>query len=141
MTFRASHATTRRAAVAPLAALLMALLVGMLAFSIDIGYICSVEAELQNAADSAALAGAQQMQSAFVSYYSPGQTQQQQIYLQVTTNTSNPTSPIPTAQQFAAANRAGGVFVQVPTSDISFSYYDGTNPFVAASYPNYFPNT
>ena len=40
-----NHTGKRRGAVAPLAALLMALLVGMLAFSIDIGYICSVEAE------------------------------------------------------------------------------------------------
>jgi hypothetical protein len=29
----------------------------------------------------------------------------------------------------------------VPTSDIRFSYYDGTNPPISASYPNYFPNT
>jgi len=71
----------RRAAVIPLAALLMTFLVGMLAFSIDIGYICSVQAELQDAADAAALAGAQQLQNLFVSYYFPGQTQQQQIYL------------------------------------------------------------
>jgi uncharacterized membrane protein len=81
--------SNRRAAVVPMAALLMTLLVGMLAFSVDIGYICAVEAELQNAADSAALAGAQQMQNSFVLYYSPGQTQQQQIYLQLTSNTSD----------------------------------------------------
>lgn len=141
MTSRTANRKTRRAAIAPLAAILMTMMVGMLAFSIDIGYICSVEAELQDAADAAALAGAQQMQNAFVSYYAPGQTQQQQIFLQVTTNTSNPASPIPTAQQYAAYNRAGGVYIQVPTTDISFSYYDGTNPFVPASYPNYFPNT
>lgn len=133
--------STRRAAVVPMAALLMTFLVGMLAFSIDIGYMCAVEAELQNAADAAALAGAQQIQNAFVSFYSPGQTQQEQIYFQVTTDTSNPASPIPTAQRFAALNQAGGVYVQVPVSDISFSYYDGTNPPVAASYPNYFPNS
>jgi hypothetical protein len=119
----------------------MTLLVGMLAFSIDLGYICAVQAELQNAADAAALAGAQQMQDPFVSFYSPGQTQQQQIYNQVTTDTSNPGSPIPTAQRYASYNQAGGVNLQVQTSDISFSYYDGTNPFVPASYPNYFPNT
>ncbi len=141
MTYRNARLDVRRAAIIPMAAILMTMMVGMLAFSIDIGYICAVEAELQNAADAAALAGAQQMQSPFVSYYSPGQTQQQQIFLQVTTDTSSASSPIPTAQQFAAANRAGGVNIQVPTSDISFSYYDGTNPFVAASYPNYFPNT
>lgn len=133
--------STRRAAVVPMAALLMTFLVGMLAFSIDIGYMCAVEAELQNAADAAALAGAQQIQNAFVSFYSPGQTQQEQIYFQVTTDISNPASPIPTAQRFAALNKAGGVYVQVPVSDISFSYYDGTNPPVAASYPNYFPNS
>lgn len=132
---------TRRAAVAPLTALLMTGLIGMLAFSIDLGYICAVEAELQNAADAAALAGAQQMQSAFVNFYAPGQTQQQDIYLQVTTDTSNSASPIPTAQRFAAKNQAGGVSIQVPASDISFSYYDGTNPFIPASYPTYFPNT
>ena len=131
----------RRGAVVPLAALLMTLLVGMLAFSIDIGYICSVEAELQNAADSAALAGAQQLQNAFVQFYAPGQTQRQQIYNTATTDTSNPNSPIPTAQRFAAANQAGGVYVQVPASDITFSYYDGTNAPVPASYPTQFPNT
>jgi hypothetical protein len=141
MTFRSNPPRIRRAAVAPMAALLMTILVGMLAFSIDIGYICAVEAELQNAADAAALAGAQRMQNAFVAYYSPGQTQQNQIYLQVTTDTSNPASPIPTAQRYAAYNQAGGVNIKVPASDISFSYYDGTNPFIPASYPNYFPNT
>lgn len=141
MTFHTISLKKRRAAVIPIAALLMGLLVGMLAFSIDIGYICAVQAELQNAADAAALAGAQQMQTPFVSFYSPGQTQQSQIYLQVTTDTSDSSSPIPTAQRYAAYNQAGGVNIQVPTSDISFSYYDGTSPFIPASYPTYFPNT
>jgi Flp pilus assembly protein TadG len=140
-----NHRGQRRGAVVPLAALLMAMLVGMLAFSIDLGYICAVEAELQNAADSAALAGAQQLQTLFVQYYSPsangGLAQQSSIYNQSTTDTSNPNSPIPTAQRFAAANQAGGVYVQVPVSDISFSYYDGTNPPVPAAFPNLFPNT
>lgn len=143
MTLRILPTRNRRAAVAPLAALLMTFLVGMLAFSIDIGYICSVQAELQDAADAAALAGAQQLQTPFVSYFSPGLTesQQQQIYNTVTTNTSNPASPIPTAQQYAAYNQAGGVYVQVPTTDVRFQYYDGTT-FSAPNYSNnFFPNT
>jgi Flp pilus assembly protein TadG len=141
MTFRILASPRRRAAVAPLAALLMTFLVGMLAFSIDIGYICSVQAELQDAADAAALAGAQQLQNLFVAYYFPGQTQQQQIYLTATTDVSNPASPIPTAQRYAAYNQAGGVYVQVPVTDISFRYYDGTT-FSAPSYANnLFPNT
>ncbi len=130
----------RPATVMPLAALLMTFLVAMLAFSIDIGYVCAVEAELQDAAGAAALAGAQQLQSAFVAYYSPGQTQKQQIYTTVTTDTSSSSSPVPTAQRYAAYNQAGGVYIQVPTSDIQFQYYNGTT-FSTASYPNKFPNT
>ena len=145
MTIRMTPSRNRRAAIAPLAALLMTFLVGMLAFSIDIGYICSVQAELQDAADAAALAGAQQLQTPFVNFYSPGMTEAQQkvIFLTVTTDTSSPSSPIPTAQQYAAYNQAGGVYVQVPTSDVSFSYYDGTT-FNSASFGNgnnLFPNT
>ncbi len=137
-----NHTGKRRGAVVPLAALLMTLLVGMLAFSIDVGYICSVEAELQNAADAAALAGAQQLQNSFVQFYAPGvsSSQQQQIYNTVTTDTSSSSSPIPTAQRIAVANQAGGVNVQLPTSDISFQYYDGTNAPVPASIA-LFPNT
>src|SRR6516162_9043916 len=117
MRFRITRSTVRRAAIVPMAALLMTLLVGMLAFSIDIGYICAVEAELQNAADAAALAGAQQMQTYFVNYYSPGQTQQQAIFLDLTTNANNPNGAIANAQQYAAYNKAGGVNIQVPASD------------------------
>jgi Flp pilus assembly protein TadG len=145
MTFHVLASQNRRAAVVPMAALFMIFLVGMLAFSIDIGYICSVQAELQDAADAAALAGAQQLQDLFVQYYFPGQTQQQQIYLQATTNVNayDPSlgNPVLMAQRFAAYNQAGGVYVQVPVTDISFSYYDGTT-FSSPSYANnLFPNT
>lgn len=134
----------RRAAVTPLAALFMVVLVGMLAFSIDLGYVVAVRGELQNTADAAALAGAQQLQTLYVSYYSPGQTQQQAYYLTATTDVAGPngeTPPISSAQTFAAANQAGGVYITVPTTDVSFSYYDGVNAPIAAAYPNVFPNT
>ena len=45
----------RRGAVVPLFALLVVPLMGMLAFSIDLGYIALVATDLQTAADSAAL--------------------------------------------------------------------------------------
>jgi Flp pilus assembly protein TadG len=126
--------------VAPLAAFLVVGLLAMMAFSIDIGYVVAVKSELQNAADAAALAGAEQLQQQFVLYYSPGQTQQQQIYTYVTTNTTDANAPIPTAQRFAGYNQAGNVPVTVPTSDVTFSYYDGTT-FSDPSYPGQFPNT
>jgi Flp pilus assembly protein TadG len=131
---------SRRGAVAPLAALLLALLVGMLAFAIDVGYIAVVKGELQNAADAAALAGAARLQNPYVQYYLPGQLNQLAIYNGVS-DTSDPNSAVSTAQRFAKANVAGGVNITVPADDITFSYYDGTNPFTAASYPLTFPNT
>jgi Flp pilus assembly protein TadG len=133
----------RRGAIAPLAALLATLLIGMLAFAIDTGYIVAVRAELQNAADAAALAAAQRLQQPFVQFYSPGQTNsgRQTIYDAVTTDTTTATSPICTAQQFGKANSAGNVSVSVLSSDVSFSYWDGTNPRVPASFPSDFPNS
>ncbi len=134
----------RLGGITPLAALLMVVLVGMLAFSIDMGYVVTVRAELQNAADAAALAGAQQLQTLYVSYYSPGQTNKLAYYQTATGSTVGPngeTPPLTSAQQFALKNLAGGVYVQVPASDVSFSYYDGVNAPIPAQYPNVFPNT
>src|ERR687883_686916 len=54
---RSVHAR-RASAIVPLTALLATVLVGMVAFSVDVGYIAVARNELQNAADSAALAGA-----------------------------------------------------------------------------------
>ena len=64
----------RRAATVPLFAILLVPLMGMLAFSIDLGWIALVKTDLQTVADAAALAGAEQLQSLYVQYTLPGQT-------------------------------------------------------------------
>ncbi len=51
----------RRGAVAVLVAILLIPLLGMVAFSVDIGYIKVVQSELHSAADAAALAGVSQL--------------------------------------------------------------------------------
>ena len=53
-----THRRTRQGAVLVLAAVLMTILFTFVAFSVDIGYVVVANAELQNAADAAALAGA-----------------------------------------------------------------------------------
>ncbi len=146
MTPNRNAAGARRAAIAPLAALMMTILVGMLAFAIDTGYMVAVRAELQNAADAAALAAAQQLQQPFVQFSlartnSSTYSKAYSIYSAAISDATTSTSPICTAQSIASKNRAGGVSVTVPTSDISFTYWDGTNAPVAASYPADFPNT
>ena len=59
--FRTSH--SRRGAVAVLAAFMMVFLMGMVAFAVDIGYLCVVQTQAQAAADAAALAGAKGLPS------------------------------------------------------------------------------
>ena len=79
-------AARRRGATVPLFALLMVPLLGMLAFSIDIGHIALAKSDLQTAADAAALAGAEKLQELYIQYTLPGQTNQNSILATATTN-------------------------------------------------------
>jgi Flp pilus assembly protein TadG len=77
----------------------MVVLLGMAAFSIDIGYIALTKTELQNAADSAAMAAASIMNS--------------------------PKSEIrEMAKDFANSHRAGGQRLNLTDSDIEFGYWN-----------------
>jgi Flp pilus assembly protein TadG len=132
----------RRGAVAPLCALLIVPLLGMCAYSIDVGYIIVCHTDLQNAADAAAMAGAERLQELYVLYLSPG-ADQNAILTQATTNVgpsgSTPGSPMYTAEQFAYYNVAGGVSIQVPDSDVVFGVTDSSGNF-STTYTG-FPNT
>jgi Flp pilus assembly protein TadG len=67
---------SRRGQVAPLLATMMVFLLGMLAFSVDLGRMAVCRAQLQNAADSAALAGASALgtDNLIVTYQAGNQT-------------------------------------------------------------------
>jgi Flp pilus assembly protein TadG len=53
-----SYRLQRRGAVVVLACLIMVVMLAFIAFSVDVGYICMARNQLQNSADSAAMAGA-----------------------------------------------------------------------------------
>lgn len=136
--------TGRRGAIVPLSAILIIPLCAMLAFSIDLGYSTSVQAELQSAADSGALAGAEKLQDLFVNFYLPGQTNQAAVYSTATTDTGVDESPIYTAKKFAKLNRAGGVYINVPDADVEAGYTDTAGNYTKspATYDGtHFPNT
>ena len=59
----APHASERRGVIVVLAAACLVILFAFLAFSIDVGHVAKVDAELQTAADAAALAAADEMGS------------------------------------------------------------------------------
>jgi Flp pilus assembly protein TadG len=82
-----------------LAVFLVVVLLGMIAFAVDLGYLMMAKTQLQNAADSAALAAAGSM----------GQSQA------ISTQT---------AQTFASQNLIGQQPVQLASSDITYGTWD-----------------
>ena len=132
----------RRGAIIPLFAILLIPLMGMLAFSIDIGYIALVRTDLQTAADAAALAGAEKLQALYVQYFMPGQQNQNAILTIATTNTNTQDCPTYTAEKFAAYNKAGNVSITVRDQDVTFGFTDAQGTY-HTDYSNYggFPNS
>jgi hypothetical protein len=101
----------RNAAVAPLVLILLIPLLAMVAFSVDTGYVCVVKAELQNAADSAALAGASQLLLPRVG----------NNYTDATLINAAKTAARAEAQAYAKLNFGGSTALQLLSSDITFS--------------------
>ena len=93
----------RRGAIAVMAAVFLVVLLAMIAFAVDIGYLGMVRTQLQAAADSAALAAA-------------GSSNLSQSQM------------VAAAQQFANANQAAGRAIQLNSSDVQFGTWDATYP-------------
>src|SRR5262249_58864448 len=133
-----SHRPRRRGAVAVLVALLMVFLLGMVAFSVDVGYTVLVREELQTAADSASMAGASKLLEI--------ELKANFNALNATTLTNQAISNAKSeARLFAGKNTAGGnVYLTLPDSDITVGYMDltsGSPTLVTAVPPLTFPNT
>ena len=77
---RPSREPSRRGAVVVLFAFLLVLLMFSLTMAIDVGYMYVVQAELQAAADSAALAAAGEMSGAPTSVYTENATSAAKLY-------------------------------------------------------------
>ncbi len=128
----------RRGAVTPLAAILMIPMLAMLALTIDVGFIAQATMELQNAADAAALAAAEQLPSYYVQYYSPGSSQYSS-----TTVSSAKTAASGFASKYAGFHRAGGIanLVLDTTNDFKLGYQDSSTAYTTTVPANTFPNT
>jgi Flp pilus assembly protein TadG len=145
---------SRRGAVAPLTAIMMVPLLGLVAFAIDAGWMALSRSGLQDAADAAALAGAQQLigqatpsvsgngsyvlQNGFTQYYMPGAGAQQTMIVNAAT-----AAAIKSAKDFATYHSAGAVdHLVLLDSDIEFGMTDagGNYTRLVAPYTT-FPNT
>lgn len=101
-----------RGATAVLVALLLVVLLGIAALSIDLGYLFTTRNELQNIADGAALAAARKLGS----IYQPMDYAQQQAYV------CDPAPIVAVAQELAAKNTslgmAAGAGVSIAANDV-----------------------
>lgn len=102
----------RRGTVVPLTAVVMIVLLGMVAFAVDVGLMCWTKAELQNAADAGALAGAAKLIRPQV----PGSQSQDAAAVQVIAEAKAE------AQRFVGYHRAGGVGLTLPAQDVVVGY-------------------
>lgn len=114
----------RKGAVLPLVAALSVIIIGMLAFTVDLGYVSLVRGQMQSAADAAALAGASQLLDRDMLHGDPYQTL---------------TDADAQASSFSTANKAGGVSLALGTGDITYGYIanpaDPNSPFVTTQRP------
>lgn len=92
----------RRGIIAPLVAAMLAVVFAFLAFAVDIGYICITRAQIQNAADAAAMAAAS---------YIPNDTEE----------------AIAQAQRFAGYQQVGSSNLRPESVRVEFGEWDQAN--------------
>lgn len=130
-----SRLRQRRGAIAPLTGVLGIFILAMVAFALDSGWMVMTKSELQNAADSAALAGANKLMDGYVLYYLPTQTSAQKN----TVLNNSLAAAKQAAKNFASYNAAGGVAALVlKDEDIEFGFTnaDGTYSSTYSAFPN-----
>lgn len=130
---RPAGCSGRRGAVIVMVALMLIVLFACTALCIDIGWATLAKSELQNAADSAAAAGAVQLQAKYGPYLSATSATQ--------TSLSSTARTMATADstRFASYHGAGGVpSLALPSGDVQFGFTNASGSFAAnaAGYPN-----
>ncbi len=126
----------RRGAVAVLVALLSIPLLIFVALCVDLGWIALTKSELQNAADSAATAGARQLVDNYAEYSLAGEPQRS-LLLSAAHQTARTFST-----QFAGYNGAGDVAsLSVSSGDIQFGFTDTSGNFSTSNSNFGYPNT
>lgn len=126
----------RRGATAVLVALLLIPLLAFVALCVDIGWMATTKSTLQNAADSAAAAGARQLTDNFAAYSISSQTHGHSLI------DSAQASALSYSQKFCSYNGAGGVSsLKLLASDTVYGFTDASNTFSPVVAYSHFPNT
>lgn len=130
--------STRRGAIIPMTALMLVILIGMVAFAVDTSYVVMTQSQLQNSADAAALAGAQQLVTNYPIYAAPGQSANNKSSLAA----SAATAARATAKTYGAANGAGDLAsLTYLDSDIEVGFTAANGTYTAYTSGGNYPNT
>lgn len=128
----------RQGGIAPLTAIMMVVILAMVAFAVDISYLVLTASELQNVADSAALAGANKLGDNFVLYSLPTQSSTNKTSLR----TAAIAAAVSSAKTYSTYNNAGGVSITLLDADIETGFTDATGKYTSsASDSSKYPNT
>jgi Flp pilus assembly protein TadG len=103
-----------RGVTAVLVAILLLALIAIMSLAVDVGYLMAARNQLQNVADSAALAAARQLGA----IYEPMTYAEQQAY------TCDPGSIVPVAQDAGLKNEAAGKSIAIDGGDVSIGRWD-----------------
>lgn len=135
---KSARQSKRRGGIAPLTCVLLVAILGMVAFAVDISWMILTHSELQNAADSAAHAGASKLADNFVLHSLPTQSSNNKATLRAAAVTAAKAA----AQSYAAYHAAGGINLTLPASDVDVGYTNAAGAFTSYSTnTNNFPNT
>lgn len=133
---RYKSSSRREGVVAPFAAILSVVLLAMIAFAVDVGWMVTTNNQLQNAADSAALAGADPLMTGFVKYQFVPSNQKTTVLNAALAESRT------LAKKYAAFNSAGGKSnLVLRDADIQFGFTDAANNYTPLPTYTGFPNT
>jgi Flp pilus assembly protein TadG len=119
---------------------LLVVILGMAAFAVDTGYIVLVQSQLQNAADAAALAGAQELMKPYVEYNTPNPNLSAAGKAQIMADAMR--NAVARAKVIAALNQAGDVnSLTVLDDDVVCGFLDGQKQFWPTPPDAHFPNS
>lgn len=120
-------ASSERGAVAVMVAVMLPVLIGFAAMSIDIGQALVARNELQDVADAGALAGARRLGTIY-----QGLTPAQQVSYSL----ANPAPVISDVQNVASQNYGAGRAITVNVGDISIGQWNSTNKTLTVTSAN-----
>ena len=128
----------RPGGIAPLTCILLILILGAVAFAVDVSWMTLTASELQNVADAAALAGANKLGDNLVLHSLGSQTAANKTALRAAAVSIAKT----TAKDYATYNSAGGVTMSLLDADIDVGFTNSAGVYTSYATDNSnYPNT